>query len=70
MPFDDVARVGTGLSLELELCEFERAFSPFVEEEVSLLDLRLRLSPGMMDVLVSLAFGTRSGEWGTGNEDW
>ena len=49
MLFDDDARVGTGLSLlELELWEFERVFSPFVDEGVSLLDLRVRLSPGMM----------------------
>ena len=45
--FDDGALVGTGLSFELELCEFERAFSPFVDEDVSLPDLRLRPSLGM-----------------------
>ena len=50
--FDDVALVGTGLSLlEPELVEFERAFSPFVDEDDSLLDLRLRLSPGIVEVL-------------------
>ena len=49
LPFDDVALVGTGLSLlELELWEFDRGSSPFVDEEVSLLDLRFRLSPGMV----------------------
>ena len=46
LPFDDVERVGTGLSLEVELWESDRAVSPFVDEEDSLLDLRLRRSPG------------------------
>ena len=40
--------MGTGLSLlELELWEFARVSSLFVDDEVSLLDLRFRLSPGM-----------------------
>lgn len=45
----EVARVGTGLSLlELVLCESGRAFSPFADDEDSLVDLRVRLvSPGM-----------------------
>lgn len=46
--------MGTGLSLEFELCEFERAFSPLVEEEDSLLDLRFRRSPGISEVTVCL----------------
>ena len=50
--FDEVALVGTGLSLlEPELVEFDRAFWPFVEDDVSLLDLRFRLSPGILDML-------------------
>ncbi len=61
--FDDVALVGTGLSLlEPELVEFERAFSPFVEDDVSLLDLRFRLSPGIVAVLSKRASRTPSGE--------
>ena len=56
LPFDDVALVGTGLSLlELELWEFDRGSSPFVDDEVSLLDLRFRLSPGMVEKPKSLA---------------
>ena len=56
LPFDDVALVGTGLSLlELELWEFDRGSSPFVEDGVSLLDLRFRLSPGMVKKPKSLA---------------
>lgn len=56
LPFDDVALVGTGLSLlELELWEFARGSSPFVDDEVSLLDLRFRLSPGMVEKPKSLA---------------
>ncbi len=52
MLFDDIALVGTGLSLlDPELVEFDRAFSPFVEDDDSLLDLRFRLSPGIMEVL-------------------
>ena len=55
LPFDDVALVGTGLSLlELELWEFDRGSSPFVDE-VSLLDLRFRLSPGIVEKAKSLA---------------
>ena len=51
--FDDVALVGTGLSLlDPELVEFERAFSPFVDEDDSLLDLRFRLSPGILEMLL------------------
>lgn len=48
LPFE-VARVGTGLSLlELVLCESGRAFSPFADDEDSLVDLRVRLvSPGI-----------------------
>lgn len=47
LPFDDVALAGTGLSLlEPELEVLERGSSPFVE--VSLLDLKVRLSPGMI----------------------
>lgn len=45
LPFDDVERVGTGLSLEFELWESDRVVSPFVDE-ASLLDLKLRRSPG------------------------
>ena len=50
LPFDEELLVGTGLSLfEAELCEFDLAFSPLVDEDDSdLLDLRLRLSAGMM----------------------
>lgn len=48
--------MGTGLSLlELELCEFDRGSSPLVDDEVSLLDLRFRLSPGMVEKPTSLA---------------
>lgn len=46
---DDVERVGTGLSFALELWEFDRAFSPLVEEEVSLLERRFRRSLGMSE---------------------
>ncbi len=45
---DDVDRVGTGLSLAPELWEFDRAFSPFVEDELSLLDRRFLRSLGML----------------------
>lgn len=56
LPFDDVTLVGTGLSLlELELWEFDRGSSPFVDDEVSLLDLRFRLSLGMVEKPKSLA---------------
>ena len=56
LPFADVALVGTGLSLlELELCEFDRASSPFVDDGGSLLDLRVRLSPGMVETPNGLA---------------
>ena len=50
LPLADEDLVGAGLSLfELELCEFDLAFSPLVEEDDSdLLDLRVRLSPGML----------------------
>lgn len=54
LPFDEGALVGTGLSLEFELCEFERAFSPLVEDEDSLLDLRFLRSPGISEVTVCL----------------
>lgn len=55
LPFDDVALVGTGLSLlELEFWELDRGSSPFVDE-VSLPDLRVRLSPGMVKKPKSLA---------------
>ena len=48
LAFDDVVRVGTCLSLlELEFWESDRAFSPFVDDEDSLLDLKVRLSTGM-----------------------
>jgi hypothetical protein len=49
LPFEEDARVGTGLSLlELVLWESVRAFSPFADDEDSLLDLRVRLvSPGI-----------------------
>lgn len=41
----EVDRVGAGLSLfELELWEFDRGFSPLVEE---LFDLKVRLSAGI-----------------------
>lgn len=61
--FDDVALVGTGLSLlEPELVEFDRAFSPFVEDGVSLLDLKFRLSPGIVEVLKKRASRTPRGE--------
>lgn len=46
LPFDDVERVGTGLSLELELWESDRAVSPLVDDEDSLFDLKFRRSPG------------------------
>lgn len=63
MLFDEVARVGTGLSLlEPELVEFERAFSPFVEDDESLLDLRFLLSPGMLDVSLIRASQSPSDE--------
>jgi len=50
LPLAEEVLVGAGLSLfELELCEFDLAFSPLVEEDDSdLLDLRLRLSPGIL----------------------
>ena len=51
-PFAEVLRVGTGLSLELELCELDRAFSPFVDEEFSLLDRRFLRSPGISEVML------------------
>ena len=52
--FDDVALVGTGLSLfELELVEVEGAFSPFVEDDDSLSDLKFLLSPGIMYVVLT-----------------
>ena len=55
LPLDDV-RVGTGLSLlELELWESDRVFSPFVDEEDSLLDLRVRPSPGISEAAGSLS---------------
>lgn len=41
--------------LELELWEFDLGSSPFVDDEVSLLDLRFRLSPGMVKKPKSLA---------------
>ena len=49
LPFDDVVRAGTGLSLlEAELWESARAFSPFVDDVESLLDLRFLRSLGMV----------------------
>lgn len=51
LAFVEVVRVGTGLSLELELCELDLAFSPLVDEEVSLLDRRFRRSLGMSKVM-------------------
>ena len=47
----EVVRVGTGLSFEEELCEFDRAFSPFVDEDDSLLDRRFRRSPGISETV-------------------
>ena len=56
LPFDDVARAGNGLSLfDVELCESDLGFSPFVVE--SLLDLRLLRSAGILIVNESLALG-------------
>ena len=53
--FDDVALVGTGLSLlEPELVEFDLAFSPLVEDDDSLLDLKFRLSPGIVKAVFGL----------------
>ena len=53
---DDADLAGTGLSFDEELCESARAFSPFVEDVESLLDLRFLRSPGMIVVeLESLA---------------
>ena len=52
------ARVeGAALSLALELCEFERAFSPLADEELSdlLFDRRERLSAGIFLKLSSSA---------------
>lgn len=49
LDLDDVDRVGTGLSFALELWEFDRAFSPFVDDDVSLLERRFRRSPGMSE---------------------
>ena len=46
--FDDVVRAGRGLSfVDAELCESDRAFSPFVDAD-SLLDLKVRRSPGIL----------------------
>jgi hypothetical protein len=46
--------VGAALSLALELWEFERAFSPLADEEVSdlLFDRRERLSAGIFPKLL------------------
>lgn len=41
--------MGTGLSFALELWELDRGFSPFVEEELSLLDRRFLRSLGMSE---------------------
>lgn len=41
--------MGTGLSFALELWELDRGFSPFVEEELSLLDRRFLRSLGMAE---------------------
>ncbi len=49
LDLDDVDRVGTGLSFALELWEFDRAFSPFADDDVSLLERRFRRSPGMSE---------------------
>ena len=54
LPFDDVDRAGNGLSLvDVEFCESDLGFSPFVVE--SLLDLRLLRSAGILIANESLA---------------
>ena len=53
---DDVGRVGASLSLlPVELCEFDRDFSPFADAGVlGLVDRRVRLSTGMFWSFVKL----------------
>lgn len=51
LDLDEVDRVGTGLSLALELWEFDRPFSPLADDDVSLLDRRLRRSLGISEGL-------------------
>lgn len=51
LAFVEVVRVGTGLSLELELCELDLAFSPLVDDDVSLLDRRFRRSLGISKMM-------------------
>jgi hypothetical protein len=58
LPFDDVDRAGSGLSLlEVELCESDRAFSPLVDEADSLPDLKVLRSAGIFADVESYALG-------------
>lgn len=70
---DDLVEGGAGLSLEFWEVEFERCFSPLAEVS-DLLDLRERLSAGILETLkVSSLLGVLLGacaKVGTGGWSW